>query len=585
MKKNFLWSGMAALALLFTASCSNEEVLTEQESSEALVSFTLEQPGIQSRAFSDGKTATNLTYAVYESGETTPLITSVDEVTFVNKKATVNLRLAKGKTYDLVFWADAPDAPYTFNATTQSITVDYAGAKANDEKRDAFFAAEAGLVVTGPVNKDITLKRPFAQLNIGASDYAAATTAGFTTTQTKVVVKDIYNTLNLLDGTVSGNAEVTFDMAAVPANGEAFPKSGVDVDYLTMNYFLVPAASELVTVDFTATNGSTDVERTYSNIPVQRNYRTNIFGNILTEAATFNVEISEGYNLPANDFNFVVDGISVNEDGSYNISSPAGLAYASSNMFANGGKFILTGDIDMSGVAFTPATVRSSQTLEIDGNGHAITNLTVENTDLAAFIGENFSDVNIHDLTIKNSTFTGTTSPSTGGKWVCATFLGWKNEGGLLTLTNCVSENNTLNSTKYVAGLVGYHSAVDDSGITTITGCKVKGCTLKSFYSEDGGITFKGHAGGLVGLTNVRLNVTGNTVESVTIQAGDAGSSSSRQGAIVGSISQSESNVVVTGNTVKNTTIKGTMVTTEDQLVGQVKNGTYDLSGNTITND
>ena len=38
---------MAALALLFTASCSNEEVLTEQESSEALVSFTLEQPGIQ----------------------------------------------------------------------------------------------------------------------------------------------------------------------------------------------------------------------------------------------------------------------------------------------------------------------------------------------------------------------------------------------------------------------------------------------------------------------------------------------------------------------------------------------------------
>ena len=69
---------MAALALLFTASCSNEEVLTEQESSEALVSFTLEQPGIQSRTFSDGLTATNLTYAVYESGQTSPLITSED---------------------------------------------------------------------------------------------------------------------------------------------------------------------------------------------------------------------------------------------------------------------------------------------------------------------------------------------------------------------------------------------------------------------------------------------------------------------------------------------------------------------------
>lgn len=582
MKKNILWSGMAALALLFTASCSNEDVLTEQESSEALVSFTLEQPGIQSRAFSDGTKATNLTYAVYESGSTTPLITSEDEVTFVGKKATVNLRLAKGKTYDLVFWADAPDAPYTFDAATQSISVNYAGATANDEKRDAFFAAETSLLVTGTVNKTITLKRPFAQLNIGASDYAAAATVGFTTTQTKVVVNSIYSKLNLLNGEVTGETTATFDLAAVPADGEVFPKSGVNVDYLSMNYFLVPVTSSLVTVDFTATNGSTNVDRTYSNIPVQRNYRTNIYGNILTEAATFNVEISEGYNGVAGEAQYVADGISVNEDGSYNISSGAGLSYASSNLFAQGGKFILTSDIDMSGVAFTPAIVRSSQTLEIDGNGKSITNLAVSNAGLAAFIAESYSDVNIHDLTIKNSTFTETTSAD--GKSVCATFLGWKNEGGLLTMTNCVAENNTINSTKYVAGLVGYTSSVDNSGITTITGCQVKGCTIKSYYSEDGGTTYKGHAGGLVALTNERLTLRGCTVESVTIDAGNAGGSSNRQGALVGSISQANSNVLVTGNTVKNTTIKGVTVTTESQLVGQVDNGGT-LSNNTITND
>lgn len=219
--------------------------------------------------------------------------------------------------------------------------------------------------------------------------------------------------------------------------------------------------------------------------------------------------------------------------------------------------------------------------MEIDGKGYSITNLTVENDGYAAFIGKMaFSGIlNIHDLTIKNSTFTEPTSAD--GESVCASFLGWKTEAGQLFLTNCVAENNIINSTKYIGGLVGYISALDgESYATTISGCSVKGCTLNSFYTEDGGSTYAGHCGGIAGYINMRTTVTRCTVEGVTILAGDNGPKSNRQGALVGSVATASTNL--SDNTIKNTTIKGTTVT-DSQLVGQVNNAT--LSGNTITND
>lgn len=112
MKQVFLCAFAAGAVLL--ASCSKEDVTASQDGSAGVVTFNAQLPeGLATRAIGDGTTATTLSYAVYAHDEKTPLITSEDEVTFTDLKATVTLRLAVNKSYDVIFWADAPESPYT----------------------------------------------------------------------------------------------------------------------------------------------------------------------------------------------------------------------------------------------------------------------------------------------------------------------------------------------------------------------------------------------------------------------------------------------------------------------------------------
>ena len=142
------------------------------------------------------------------------------------------------------------------------------------------------------------LYRPFAQLNVGTADMAKAEQNGFAkaAAQTKVQVSGIANELNVLTGAVSGTADVTCDLAAIPS-GETFPKAGYD--YLSMDYLLVgKEAKSVVDVKWTVTDGTFNSERTFTNVPLQGNYRTNIFGNLLTSPTDFNVEIDPAFNEP-----------------------------------------------------------------------------------------------------------------------------------------------------------------------------------------------------------------------------------------------------------------------------------------------
>ena len=400
MNKNLLFGMVAATGMLLATSCTNDELDGVRSGNECVVSFTLEQPSISTRAYSDGLTANTLTYAVYESGETEALITSEDEVTFSNKTATVNLRLVTGKSYDILFWADAEESPYTFNAATQTVTVDYANAVSNDEKRDAFFAAEKGLTVDGAINKTITLQRPFAQLNIGATDIEEAAVAGFTPKQSSVTVKNVYNTLNLLSGEVSDVAEVTYALAAIPEESEIFPVA--DAKYLAMNYLLVGSEKELADIEFTVSDGSLSIDRSYASVPVQRNWRTNIYGKLLTDEAAFNISIDPDYEGG----NEIVPCVATNAD-QLAAALTADAEYIS---------VILNADIDLPISSLGQQTPGSGEyklggentkSIMIDLNGKKL-NLT---TTYMSSIGAKNADAT---MTIKNGTMTSST---TDGTW------------------------------------------------------------------------------------------------------------------------------------------------------------------------
>ena len=348
----------AVLATMLTSiSCSQEEVAGGQAGDESVVTFTAQLPGSpQSKAIGDGMTATSLSYAVYAQGTTTPLITSEDEVTFTNGQATISLRLASGRSYDLLFWADAYDAkdsnaPYTVDFNTQKLTIDYDAAKtlSNDENRDAFFGTTT-LEVKGAVNGNVTLKRPFAQLNIGTNDTEDPANTGMKTSalRTSVTVKNVYTNLNLMNGEVGEvgeDATVTFKENDIPKG--QFTANGNTYDYLALNYLLVGTDKGVVDCEFTYTDGTTNGSKTISNVPVQRNYRTNIFGSILTGAVDLGITIDPDF---ASDHNY--------EE----------LLLAAQN----GGSVTLTEDVTIT----EALTIANGVTVTIDLNNHDIINNT-----------------------------------------------------------------------------------------------------------------------------------------------------------------------------------------------------------------
>ena len=257
-----------------------------------------------------------------------------------------------------MFWADAAGSPYTFDAAAQTVNINYNGVTSNLEKLDAFFAHEVNLQVNGTINKTIQLKRPFAQLNIGATDYAEATDAAFTTASSAVKVNHVANALNIRTGEATGNETITFADAAVPADTERFPVDGVNADYLAMNYLLVDDTKQLVDVEFTAksTKGET-ITRSYANVPVQRNYRTNIYGNILTEEANFNIVIAPEFETP--------------DYGPIEVATAADLATA----VTTGMPIKLTADVALPATLTIPA----GKEVTINLNGKKLTNASTQN--------------------------------------------------------------------------------------------------------------------------------------------------------------------------------------------------------------
>ena len=300
MKRYLLSTFTIAAAALLVTSCNDEMDNGLKTGDEGTVTFTAQLPSeMGTRAFADGLTAKHLQYTVYEAGQSTPLKVFGDETTVVgeaemnNLKQTVSLKLTTGKTYDVIFWAadNSAKKPYTFDPLTQTVKITYTNVYSNNDICDAFFKKET-ITVSGNQNVDVKLTRPFAQVNIGTDDFDAATIAGLNLTQTQVkaTAGDI---LNLATGKMEGTeATRTFKMKAIPtADDGAFPVAGYK--YLLMAY--IPISDTKETVDMTFGYNGKSTFRSFTNVPLQRNYRTNIYGSLLTNSVDFNVVIEPAF--------------------------------------------------------------------------------------------------------------------------------------------------------------------------------------------------------------------------------------------------------------------------------------------------
>lgn len=349
---------LAAALTMLALGCNKEQVAVDgtPDGEEVAVTFAAELPGTITKAIGDGLTAKNLSVAVYDDASNaagTHIVALDKTAVFDALHTTVEYSLVKGKTYHFIFWAQAEGAPYTFNPETKKVAINYTGA-ANDEKRDAFYAVKT-LKVTGPATEPVQLHRPFAQVNFGTSDSAAATVAGVTPTASLFTATDAASSFDVFAGEGTDPVRISFTEATLPAERLTL-KDGTSYTYLAMNYFIPTGKlSETHVSNLSATfKGATDdVVISVPSAKVQANYRTNIVGNLLTDQVVFNVEI-----VPAFEDETTID--------IENITTAADLRTA----LANGHSAKLAADITIDETISVPA----GKDVILDLNGHEINN-------------------------------------------------------------------------------------------------------------------------------------------------------------------------------------------------------------------
>ena len=276
-----------------TVSCKNS--IDERVTNESIVTFAIEVPEMGTRTFGDGTISNDLYYGIYdESGN---LINSISKINDENKSSinistTINLKLVTGNTYSMIIWADNANDACEVDFAAKTMT--FNPISANQEVYDAFWAYVEPFEVTSNMSKTVKLYRPFAQLNIGTDDILSAKNAGMEVLETKIAIQTP-TILDLVSGDVSNEANVVYNFASIPTN-ETFPVEGYE--YLSMNYLLIGTEKSTIDVEFGYSNGADEYNRTYTFVPVQRNYRTNIYGSLLTSSLDINIAIEPSFNEP-----------------------------------------------------------------------------------------------------------------------------------------------------------------------------------------------------------------------------------------------------------------------------------------------
>ena len=611
--KKLLYCAAALATLLFAASCQQEKL----EPVGGPVTFTVTTPGgLDTRAIADGENVNEVHYAVYktasgvanalDAAEDSPLAKGVLEM--ANKKATLELDLLQDQDYTILFWAQVSGKGYYDTSDLRQVKSVATTVAGNDEDRAAFFQRHDFNTSTKQ-NYDVTLYRPFAQLNLGTTlaslkPVQEGQTQGYeiAVLQSEVVVSGLSSTFDLTTGkALAGNETFTHQSADTPANttGEYLVVNGINYHYVAMNYLFVPEEEKLVGVSYKITTDKGVVENSINNVPVKENYRTNIVGNLLTSKTEFEIVVDEEFNKPDKEADYVWGGevqavTPVNDV--YSISTAAELAWVAQqvnsgeNTFA--GKTVqLVADIDLNNQPWTPIGLNADDAKKFKGTfeGVALTkadtypvirNLYVETSPgytAAGFFGAlngTVKNFGIENATIKHISTGNANGQTDNGIAVVAgsIYINGNIEG--VTVKNATVEGN-----RYVGGIAGYTYG-------NVKNCSVENLTLKAIPNQlaDGSYDNGDKVGGIVGAFwwESTYNVSGNTAKNVSIYA-------YRDAGIIAGFA--------TGAGVKNNTVEGKNNITIDQetyfyadkpanageIVGNLSGALAD--GNAVTGD
>ena len=310
MKKCFLL--MAGIILLVFAACQSDELANGGRNGEVAASFSVQLPGNGNDAVTRAATAgdgTSVNRCIMEIYLNDELYSrQIGAIQPDGLTAGFDVRLVTSQTYKFVFWADhvesvegeaiKTDLHYnTADLRNISMKGDYNGSS-KDDTRDAFFASLEKLV-TNAFSESVELTRPFGQLNIKTEDLASIPDnqkEAFVPVTAGLSFKNLYTGFNAATGNLLGEPTAVAYKAAsdvVDANGN-----------LTVDYLFAPntaGGQHLVNMTLAVYNaaGGQITTKDLNNIPVQRNYKTNVTGNLLTVDSKVNVTVAPAFSSPA----------------------------------------------------------------------------------------------------------------------------------------------------------------------------------------------------------------------------------------------------------------------------------------------
>ncbi len=296
--------------LLFAfAACQKDEAKGghgEEYVNRLRVTIPLEA---QTRAVAEGSLVDVVYYEVWSEDFTTRLFYNNAEVQ--NCMAEIDVALVKEQTYQMIFWAQKKSVENGFQSpfswsNLKRVNVNYAKFTENNKDcYDAFYCIAQ--VESDGKDKTVRLYRPFAQVNFGTNTLETAF-GEFTIDSNTMKISQLATAFDTVNGhayanSYQSNVSITASQGGLVQQETDDRKDLVIGDtgyyWVAMNYILVPSQDmATVKVDLTFNTSGGTLSHSIENVPIKKNYRTNIVGDLFTSSTHLQIVVDPNFKKP-----------------------------------------------------------------------------------------------------------------------------------------------------------------------------------------------------------------------------------------------------------------------------------------------
>lgn len=480
----YIRSLILAFAVLSFSACSNDDYLQQTMGENVSVTFRPTLNGeLNTRSIGDATSIDRLTVAVYEGSQTLSKKFSFSEDWDIVQRNGITLTLIEGHSYKILFWAEDEDNSAYSLTDDGRITVDYNtyinGGFVKMEELDAFCGTSSITIGTLKVEDkgEIKLSRPLAQVN-----FADNTTKPISGTHKAIVTyHGLPTSFNPFTEEIGmSENDITFTFEDFPEDETLFANvngSNNEYYYISSNYVFAPQTGTTATINATLdlqnVDGTSIKKVELDDITIEQNKKTNILGSIIQQPETWSVW---GGTIPTS------STITTDDQNRYIIDEADDVAWLSvkenAQSLATNSTFVMTVDVDMNNSGGL-AAIQLPSGCTLDGDGHTIKGLHLDN----ALLGD-VTDITIKNLNIEETTVANTSASVTHVGVLVNTLNGSNTFSNIHIKSSSVSTQNGA-----AGGIVGYISRKEPNNreetlTVTFDNCHITETTINGTQSE-----------------------------------------------------------------------------------------------------